>query len=153
MIQLSINHYNLLILLNVYLAILIHICSISMLDIGFFSTYNDNIFEKKGVFVHMMNSTYITLASNWSIDSFLQNLSETLKLWGGYLFVVIGVVLVIVAIWKTATGLMSHGQKQVSWGMVFIMFVLGGALIAANGFDWVENIAIGGKDTIDALGK
>ena len=48
MIQLSINHYNLLILLNVYLAILIHICSISMLDIGFFSTYNDNIFEKKG---------------------------------------------------------------------------------------------------------
>ena len=101
----------------------------------------------------MMKSTYITLASNWSIDSFLQNLSETLKLWGGYLFVVIGVVLVIVAIWKTATGLMSHGQKQVSWGMVFIMFVLGGALIAANGFDWVENIAIGGKDTIDALGK
>ena len=48
----------------------------------------------------------------WDIDSFLTNFGEKLKVWGSLAFIILGVVMVIVAIYKLATGLMSHGKGQ-----------------------------------------
>ena len=91
----------------------------------------------------------------WDIDSFLQNLGTKLQTWGSYIFIILGVVMLIVAIYKLATGLMSHGKGQSpNWFVILIMFLVGGALVAAgaSSFDWVKGIAEGGKSTIEGLG-
>lgn len=91
----------------------------------------------------------------WDIDSFLTNFGEKLKVWGSLAFIILGVVMVIVAIYKLATGLMSHGKGQSpNWLVVLLLFLCGGALVAAGtgSFGWVQNIAEGGKSTIEGLG-
>lgn len=94
-------------------------------------------------------------AGTWDLESFLTNFGTTLQKWGSLLFIIIGAVLLIVAIYKTAMGLMTHGKGQpVNWFVILIMFLLGGALLAAGAgsFGWVKDIAQGGKKTIEDLG-
>ena len=91
----------------------------------------------------------------WDIDSFLTNLGTKLQTWGSLIFIILGVVMLIVAIYKLATGLMSHGKGQpTNWFVVLLLFLAGGALVAAgtSSFDWVKGIAEGGKTTIEGLG-
>ena len=97
-----------------------------------------------------MNAISIPMA--WDLGSFLQNATETIKQWGGYIIVLIGVVMVIVAVFKIASGLISHGKTQVSWPVAIILLILGGAFMV-GGFTFVSNIASGGKKTIEDLGK
>jgi uncharacterized membrane protein len=95
------------------------------------------------------------LPATFDITTFLTNATETLKKWGSLFMILLGVILIIVAIVKIASGLISHGKKQVSWAVCIIMLILGGAFVAAgaNSFDWVANIAAGGKKTIEDLGN
>ena len=97
-----------------------------------------------------MNAISIPMA--WDLGSFLQNATETIKQWGGYIIVLIGVVMVIVAVFKIASGLISHGKTQVSWPVAIILLILGGAFMV-GGFTFVSNIASGGKKTIEDLGQ
>lgn len=91
----------------------------------------------------------------WDIDSFLKKLGDKLQVWGALIFIILGVVMLIVAIYKLATGLMSHGKGQSpNWFVVLLLFLAGGALVAAgtDSFKWVKDIAEGGKATIEGLG-
>lgn len=93
--------------------------------------------------------------ANWSITAFLENLSDQLVEWGGLVMLLLGVVMVIVAVYQIATGLMSHGKKQTNWFVAGGLLLLGGALVAGGGagtWTWVTDIAAGGKNTIDDLG-
>ena len=96
------------------------------------------------------------LAMDWDIESFLTNLANSIKKWGGLALVVLGVCMVLVAVFKTATGLMNHGKGQPpNWLMILILFLLGGALCAAGGtqaWDFVSKISKGGSKTIEDLG-
>lgn len=96
------------------------------------------------------------LFATFDVTQFLTNATAKLKEWGGALLILIGVVMMIVAIWKIASGLISHGKKQVSWAVCIIMLILGGALASfgagASAWDWIQKIAEGGKNTIDDLG-
>lgn len=87
----------------------------------------------------------------WDIGTFLQNATKTIKQWGSYLIILIGVVLIIVAVWQIAKGLISHGKGQTNWAVAIIMLVIGGALMA-GGFGLVSTIASGGGQTINELG-
>ncbi len=104
----------------------------------------------------MLNNTQ---SSNWDISTFLTNLTTQLKSWGGLVIMLLGVVMVVVAIWKVATGLMSHGKGQPpNWLLIAILFLLGGAFVVAGAsgmeaFNWVAGIAGGGKQTIIGLGN
>lgn len=89
--------------------------------------------------------------SNFDITTFLTNATSTLKGWGGLVIVLIGVVMVIVSIFKIASGLISHGKKQVNWVVAILLLIIGGAFIA-GGWSFVYGIAAGGKKTIDELG-
>lgn len=98
----------------------------------------------------MMN--LLSMPMSWDLGSFLQNAASTLKTWGGYLIVLIGVVMVVWSVVMIARGLISHGKTQVSWPVAIILLILGGAFMV-GGFSFVSNIASGGKKTIEDLGN
>ena len=104
----------------------------------------------------LVNTMY-ALMLDWSIDSFLTNLVGKLKTWGNLIMILVGVVMVIAAVWQIGTGLMSNGKKQINWVVSIALLLLGGALasfgLSGNGaWNWVSGIAEGGKTTIDELG-
>lgn len=94
--------------------------------------------------------------ATFDIEKFLTNSASKLKQWGGLLLILIGVIMMLVAVCKVASGLISHGKKQVSWVVCIVMFILGGALCSfaagPDAWNWIQNIAQGGKQTIDDLG-
>jgi RsiW-degrading membrane proteinase PrsW (M82 family) len=94
------------------------------------------------------------LASKWDLGSFLQNATNTIKTWGGYLVTLIGVVMIIVSVYQIAKGLIGHGKQgqPTNWFVVIGLLIVGGAL-SIGGFVWISNIAQGGKKTIEDLGK
>ena len=99
-----------------------------------------------------MNVLMNTVPMAWDLGSFLQNATETLKQWGGYLIILIGVVMVIASVYQIAKGLISHGKTQTNWAIAIILLILGGAFMV-GGFSFVSNIASGGKKTIEDLGQ
>lgn len=94
------------------------------------------------------------LASKWDLGNFLQNATDTIKTWGGYVVILIGVVMIIVSVYQIAKGLIGHGKQgqPTNWFIVIGLLVVGGAL-SIGGFTWVSNIAQGGQKTIEDLGK
>lgn len=91
----------------------------------------------------------------WDLGTFLDNAAKTLKSWGGLFFVLIGMVMLIIGIYKIASGLISHGKKQVEWVPAIVLILVGGALAAFGGnaaWKWISDIASGGKKTINDLG-
>lgn len=88
---------------------------------------------------------------DWDIGSFLMNLTAKVKEWGGYLIILLGVVMIIVGVCKLAAKLWSKGQSQTHWGTVIALILVGGALMA-GGFTLVATIAEGGKKTIMDIG-
>lgn len=89
---------------------------------------------------------------DWDLGSFLNNAGSTLGTWAQYLMVIIGVVCVAIGIYKIASGLISHGKKQVNWAVAIILILLGGALLVTQSWNWIVGIAQGGKETIEDLG-
>lgn len=96
------------------------------------------------------------LPATFDIEAFLTNATAKIKDWGGLALILMGVILMLVAVFKIVSGLISHGKKQVSWTVCIIMFILGGALasfgLGADAWAWLQGIAEGGKNTIDDLG-
>lgn len=88
----------------------------------------------------------------WDFGAFLQNATNTLRTWGGYGIVLIGVVMIIIGVYQIAKGFISHGKTQTNWFIAIALLVLGGALMV-GGWAWVAEIASGGKKTIDDLGN
>ena len=89
--------------------------------------------------------------ANWDIGTFLANATDTIQGWGGLFLMLIGVVMIIVAGYKIATGLMSD-NKQVSWFKVVVLLIVGGVL-AFGGYEILSDAASMGKHTIDELGR
>lgn len=89
---------------------------------------------------------------NWALGNFLENATNTLKSWGDYFIILIGVIMIVVAAYQIGSGLMSHGKKQTNWFVAGALLLLGGAFMV-GGFGWVSDIAKSGKTTIDELGS
>lgn len=88
----------------------------------------------------------------WDLSSFLTNATKQANAWGGGFLTLIGTIAIVVAAYQIISGLMSHGKKQVNWGVTIILLLVGGAL-ATTGLGLVTNIAKGGKKTIEDLGN
>lgn len=89
--------------------------------------------------------------ANWDLGTFLANATDTIQGWGGLFLILIGVVMIIVAGYKIATGLMSD-NKQVSWVKVVVLLIAGGVL-AFGGYTIISDMASLGKNTIEQLGQ
>lgn len=104
----------------------------------------------------------MTSPLTFDITTFGVNLYDMLKKWGNILIIIIGVVMMIVAIWQIAKGLIQHGKAQVSWAVAIALLIIGGALASFGtagmtgeetaAWDWISKIAGGGRDTIEDLG-
>jgi uncharacterized membrane protein len=91
-------------------------------------------------------------ASDWDLRNFLNNSFSTLGEWFSLAVMILGIVAVAYAIWQIVSGLMSHGKKQTNWAVSIMLLLVGGALSMTTGFEFVQNIASGGKTTIEDLG-
>lgn len=91
-------------------------------------------------------------ASGWDLRNFLNNSFTTLGEWFSLAVMILGIVAVAYAIWQIVSGLMSQGKKQTNWAVSIILLLVGGALSMTTGFEFVQNIAAGGKTTIEDLG-
>lgn len=100
--------------------------------------------------LEVMAINYLASGS-WDLTNFLKNSERQLNVWGGLFLTLIGVAGVIWAATQIVTGLMSHGKKQVSYGVNVLLLIIAGAL-ATTGLTLVMNIAEGGKKTIEDLG-
>lgn len=100
------------------------------------------------------------LALTFDITTFGENLYEMLRKWGNTLIVIIGVVMMIVAVWQIAKGLIQHGKSNTNWAVAVALLIIGGALASfgiasdpdVGAWGWLEKIAAGGKTTIGELG-
>ena len=95
---------------------------------------------------------YLASGSGWDLTSFLDNAQNQVSTWGGAFLMLVGLVGGIWASFQIVSGLMSHGKKQVSYGMNAILLLISGAL-ATTGLSLVMDIAAGGKKTIEDLGS
>lgn len=100
--------------------------------------------------IHLNDVIFLTGA--WDLKSFLTNAAETLKEWGDLAAIIIGLVCIFIAIWRIASGLWSHGQKQTNWAIAIILLLVGGTLAVPGGFKFFSDISEGGKQTITDLG-
>lgn len=102
----------------------------------------------------MYNVMSVFTAAEWDLGNFLKNAGETLKRWGGLVLIILGAVMLIVAAYQIAKGLMTHGRQgqPTNWLVVIILLIVGGAFIAAGGWGWFQGIAAGGQKTINDLG-
>lgn len=92
-------------------------------------------------------------SSGFDIGTFLDNSGKTLGKWFGLAAIILGLVAIIYAIYQIATGLMSHGKKQVNWFVTIALLLFGGMLtVGGGGFEFVKGIAGGGQKTITDLG-
>ena len=98
-----------------------------------------------------MENIFATFAS-WDFGGFLRSSTNTLKLWGGYAIVLIGVVMVVIAAYHIGKGLMPGNKGQTNWGLNIALLVVGGAFMT-GGFVFLAGIAAGGKKTIMDLGN
>lgn len=97
------------------------------------------------------------LALTFDITKFGANLYKMLREWGNTLIVIIGVVMMIVAVWQIAKGLIQHGKSNTNWAVAIALLIIGGALASfgatgTGAWEWLERIAAGGKNTINELG-
>jgi Ni/Fe-hydrogenase subunit HybB-like protein len=91
----------------------------------------------------------------WDLGTFLKNAADTLKDWGELLFILLGVVCIIIGIYKIVKGLITHGQngQPVNWLVAIGLIILGGVLVTVGSFAFVQGIAEDQKKTIEDLGN
>lgn len=83
------------------------------------------------------NVALTLLNDGWKLSTFLGNSKLLIANVGAAICIVLGAVMVIAALVKVATGLLSHGKKQTEWvpvvvlGVVGILF-LGSAVLIKN---------------------
>lgn len=104
--------------------------------------------------MNTFNSMQFLTGTGWDLSNFIKNSTTSIEGWIGGVVTLIGIVCMGIAIWRFASGLWSSGQKQTNYPVAFILLLFGGALYTGGGgFKFMQEIASGGKATIDQLGK
>lgn len=92
-----------------------------------------------------------TIALDWSLETFLMNLKDKAKVWGSGVIMVLGVAMIIVAVWQIAKGFMGGGKTQTNWAMSILCGLIGGVLLA-GGWNTVGKISKGAGKSLENLG-
>lgn len=103
-----------------------------------------------------MNTLYNLLASGSTtagIGEFLSSFQETLANYGSIVSSIIGIAMVVVAIYQIAKGLMSGGKGQTNWVMTIALLLIGGALALVGGWGTVGNFVNIGDKTITEMSQ
>lgn len=95
--------------------------------------------------------TATTEKGDWDVGDFLTNVNKLAQDWGGRFLMLLGVVAVIYGVYQVATGLMSHGKKQIAWPQVILTIIVGGGFMI-GGFNLAAKVSSVGNKTIERLG-
>ena len=93
----------------------------------------------------------MTITMEWSIETFLVNLKDKLKLWGSGIIMILGVVMILAAVVQIAKGFIMGARAQTSWGMAVACLIIGGMLLA-GGWGIVGQISTGAGSSLTSLG-
>lgn len=91
-----------------------------------------------------------TVTMDWKLESFLVNLIDKVKVWGSGIIMLLGVCMIIVAIYQIAKGFMSQ-RAQTNWAMSIGCLILGGVFLA-GGYNLVADISKGAGTSIEDIG-
>lgn len=83
-----------------------------------------------------------------TMGKFIGSVQSTLGNWGSIIVSIIGVVMVVVGIYKVAKNLMSHGKGQNSWAVAIALILVGGALAISGGWKTVESLVKTGNESV-----
>lgn len=88
----------------------------------------------------------------WDLGSFINNLNSRLQSWAGAGVAVLGIIMVIVALYKFGKGMMSD-RAQTNWVMVIALLLIGAALAFGGGWVFVQSAANFGTNTLNDIGN
>lgn len=107
----------------------------------------------------MFNAIFATMLplfaekkSEWNLGQMLGAIQQTILNYGKVIVAIIGLVMVLVAVYQIAKNLISHGKGQTNWVVTFALLIVGGALMVTSGWDSIVRIARGSNNTLDSLG-
>lgn len=106
--------------------------------------------------MNAINALFLKLmmtGSKWELDTFLKNLNNSLGKWGQAIVAIIGLVLIIIGVFKIAQGLMSGGRGQTNWVLSIGMILIGGILALSTSFQLLKDIGKGANDTLNNMGN
>ena len=92
-----------------------------------------------------------TISMDWSLEQVLMNLKNQAKVWGSGIVMVLGVFMIIVAVYQIAKGFMSGGHGQTNWVMSLLCLLVGGIFLS-GGWSIVSDISKGAGDSIEKIG-
>lgn len=103
-----------------------------------------------------MLATYILAdkdGNGFELSNLLKSATGKVNDYAQSLVVIIGVVMVVAAIYQIGKGFMSGGRGQTNWAMAIGCLIVGGAICVTGGYKLIANVAKGGKDTISSMGE
>lgn len=99
-----------------------------------------------------MLATYILADGSFELSNLLKSATGKVNDYAQSLVVIIGVVMVVAAIYQIGKGFMSGGRGQTNWAMAIGCLIVGGAICVTGGYKLIADVAKGGKDTINSMG-
>lgn len=88
----------------------------------------------------------------FDIGTFLQNLKKVAELWGKYLLIALGAILIVWSAVRIFKYFMAPDKFRGSMVITIVGLLFGGALLF-GGYNLMKNVAEGGKKTIEDLGN
>ena len=98
-------------------------------------------------------SATTTTTTDWTIGGFLSALQASAANYVKIIILIIGLVMVGVGIYQVAKNLISHGKGQTNWVVTALLIIVGGTLMLNSGWTVIGNIAKGGSQTLNDMGK
>ena len=92
-----------------------------------------------------------TIPMEWELETFLLNLKNNAKVWGSGIVMILGVAMIIAAVWQIAKGFIGGGHGQTNWGMSIVCLLVGGIFLS-GGWNIVSTISKGAGTSIEDLG-
>lgn len=70
--------------------------------------------------------------SGWTLGHFANSSKDLAANVGAAACMILGAIMIVVALVKVATGLLSHGKKQTEWVPILVLFVAGCLFVGAS---------------------
>lgn len=85
-----------------------------------------------------------------SFSRLLAGLYNMISQWAAIGVMVLGIIMVVVAIWKGFKGAVSD-KAQTNWAQVIVVFFIGALLAFGGGWVWIGKTSAFGSNTLDEI--
>lgn len=89
---------------------------------------------------------------DFKFSDFFNNAKTSLQTIGGAFISFLGLVMIVVAGWQIAKGLIGHGKTQTNWFICIGLLIVGG-LFMVGGISWLTTLANNVGGAVQGLGE